>query len=314
MGMLVNGRWQAEDATGFVRDGTNVRFSSGFAETIGDGQPLPAVAGRYTLYYNRTCPWSHRAAVTRVLKGLDNVIDEVFLEPAMGEQSWWFGTSGEYSDPALGATHLHELYSATDPDFTGRVSVPVLWDKAQGRIVNNDSGAIARMFNGAFNALAAHPEVDFYPAALAAEIDELNEFVGDRVTDGVYRCLLAQSQADYETGFDRVFAALDELDARLAGSRYLLGARPTEPDWRLFACLVRFDAVYYPLYKCNLKRIVDYDHLWDYTRDLYQVPRAAETVDMARIKAGYYGIITRGGIVPKGPALAFDAPHTRAAL
>lgn len=316
MGMLVAGRWQDEDVSGFVRDGKNVRFDSGFSGWVkADGSTdfIPQ-GGRYTLYFNRTCPWSHRAAVTRELKGLAEVIDIVLLEPAMGSQSWWFGESGEYRDPAIGATHLHELYSATDADFTGRVSVPVLWDKQRRKIVNNDSGAIARMFNQEFDALAAHPEVDFYPESLRGEIDEFNDFVGDRINDGVYRCLLAKSQADYESAFDRLFEALDSLDARLGERRYLLASEPTEPDWRLFAALVRFDCVYYGLYKCNLRRIVDYPNLWDYTRDLYQLPGVASTVDIGRIKAGYYGIVSRGGIVPKGPLLDFEASHTRAAF
>ena len=192
--------------------------------------------------------------------------------------------------------------------------MPVLWDKHTATIVNNDSGAIARMFGSAFDAFAKHPEVNFYPAAKAQAIDALNELIGDRVTDGVYRCLLAKNQTDYEAGFDRLFATLDQLDQQLAGQRYLLGAEPTEPDWRLFACLVRFDAVYYSLYKCNLRRIVDYENLWEYTRDLYQIPGVARTVDLERIKAGYYGIVSRGGLVPKGPLLDFTAPHQRASL
>ncbi len=313
MGMLVNGVWQNDDASGFVRDGKNVRFSSGFHDWVrndGTTEFVPE-ASRYALYLNRTCPWSHRAAVTRELKGLSNVIDEVLLEPAMGEQSWWFGDSGEYVDPAIGATHLHELYTVSDPTFTGRVSVPILWDKKLERIVNNDSGALARMFNSEFNDLAEFPQADFCPEPLRAEIDELNDYVGDRLNDGVYRCLLAKSQMDYEAAFDRLFEALDFLDGQLSRQRYLLGPNPTEPDWRLFACLVRFDAIYYSLYKCNLRRIVDYPNLWDYTRDLYQIPGVACTVDMDRIKAGYYGILSRGGIVPKGPLIDLDAPHAR---
>jgi glutathionyl-hydroquinone reductase len=313
MGMLVDGKWQDEDTKGFARDGKNVRFSNGFHGAIredGSTEFKPEI-GRYALYYNRTCPWSHRAAVTLETKGLSDVIDQIFLEPAMGDQSWWFGTSDEYNDPAIGATHLHELYSASDPHFTGRVSVPILWDKKTAQIVNNDSGAIARMFNCDFNKLAEFPEIDFYPEEHRTAIDELNDFVADNLNDGVYRCLLAKNQSDYETAFDKLFTALDSLDARLADRRFLLGSKPTEPDWRLFAGLVRFDAVYYPAYKCNLKRIVDYRHLWDYTRDLYQLPNVAVTVDMERIKAGYYGMLSPGGIIPKGPELNFDAPHRR---
>ncbi len=313
MGMLIEGRWRDDDLAGFKRDGKQVRFSSGFHAVVSNeaDAPYPAATGRYALYCNRTCPWSHRAVATRALKGLDACIDLVLLEPAMSAQSWWFGERGEYRDPALGATYLHELYSASDPDFTGRVSIPVLWDKASGRIVNNDSGAIARMFNTQFDAFAARPDIDLYPSALRDDIDALNDYIGDRLNDGVYRCLLAATQADYETAFDRLFEALDTLDARLAHSRYLLGATPTEPDWRLFGVLARFDCVYYPLYKCNLKRIVDYDYLWDYTRDLYQLPGIADTLDIDVMKAGYYGTVKRGGLVPKGPLLDFGAPHGR---
>lgn len=316
MGMLVNGKWQNEDVSGFVRDGKNVRFSGGFHDSIkADGSSkFTPETGRYALYFNRTCPWSHRASVTRELKGISNVIDEVLLEPAMGEQSWWFGTSGEYTDPAIGATHLHQLYSASDPEFTGRVTVPILWDKRLARIVNNDSGTLARMFNSEFNNLAEFPNIDFYPKRLWSEIDQLNDYVADRLNDGVYRCLLAETQTDYELAFDLLFEALDTLDERLSTQRYLLGGQPTEPDWRLFACLVRFDLIYYSLYKCNLKRIVDYPNLWDYTRDLYQIPGVAQTVDLDRIKAGYYGIVSRDGIVPKGPSIDFSAPHLRGAL
>ncbi len=313
MGMLVEGKWQDEDAEGFVRDGKNVRFSSGFHQLVkADGSTeFTPDAGRYALYYNWTCPWSHRASVTRELKGLSKVVDRVLLEPAMSNQSWWFGTSGEYSDPAIGASHLHELYSASQPDFTGRVSVPILWDKKTRQIVNNDSGAIARMFNQEFNDVAENPTLDLYPAPLHNEIDELNEYIADHTTDGVYRCLLAKSQSDYEIAFDRLFNALEEIDKRLAKQRYLLGDQVTEPDWRLFACLLRFDAVYYSLYKCNLKRIVDFDNLWDYTRDLYQIPGVSNTVNLDKIKAGYYGIVSPGGIVPKGPMIDFTQPHTR---
>lgn len=314
MGMLVNGEWQAEDLKNFKRGAEQVRFSSGFHHPVSYDDDFKPEANRYTLYFNWTCPWSHRATLTRQLKGLRNTIDLVLLEPAMGEQGWWFGDSGEYRDPAIGATHLHELYSASDASFTGRVSVPVLWDKKTGQIVNNDSGAIARMFNAAFNDFATHPDVDFYPEHLRAEIDTLNDFIAENLNDGVYRCLLAPSQQDYEKAFDILFQSLDELEQRLSGQRYLLGNQPTEPDWRAFACLVRFDAVYYSLYKCNLRRIVDYPNLWAYTRDLYQLPGVTKTVNLAEIKRGYYGMIHRGGMIPKGPAIDFHAAHSRETL
>ncbi|MEM7541722.1 MAG: glutathione S-transferase C-terminal domain-containing protein [Pseudomonadota bacterium] len=316
MGMLVDGEWQAQDISGFVRDGQQVRFDSGFHGTVSAtaDDALPPAPQRYALYCNWTCPWSHRALVTRALKGLEEAIDLVLLEPAMGKQSWWFGESSRYRDPALGATHLHELYVASNPAFTGRVSIPVLWDKQQRRIVSNDSGAIARMFNDEFNEVADHPEVDFYPPPLSKSIDELNEFVGDRLTDGVYRCLLANSQQQYEQAFDSLFEALEHLDRMLSNSRFLLADVPTEPDWRLFACLIRFDSVYYSAYGCNLKRIVDFAHLWDYTRDLFQLPGVARTVDIDEMKAGYYAIIQPNRPVPKGPALDLEAPHNRGRL
>ncbi len=312
MGMLVEGRWQAEDLADFKRDGHAIRFSSGFHHQIEKTGEFPPTANRYCLYLNWTCPWSHRAFLTRELKGLNDVIDLVLLEPAMGDESWWFGHSGEYTDPAINATHLHELYAKSEPKFTGRVSVPVLWDKETAQIVSNDSGAIARMFNNVFNDFAAFPEVDFYPEPLRDEIDPLNDFIADKLNDGVYKCLLAANQQDYESAFDNLFSALDTMEETLSHSRYLLGDKPTEPDWRAFACLVRFDAIYYSLYKCNLKRIVDYKNLWGYTRDLYQIPGVANTVNLEKIKAGYYGIIERSGpIIPKGPKINFDEPHSR---
>ena len=314
MGMLVEGIWQAEDLRQFKRDGNQVRFSSGFHQAISSSSDFRPEPGRYVLYFNWTCPWSHRASITRQLKGLQEAIDIALLEPSMGEEGWWFGESGEYHDPAIGAKYLHQLYSISDAAFTGRVSVPILWDKRTGQIVNNDSGEIARFFNGEFNEFARHRDVDFYPEALRAEIDALNEFIADNLNDGVYRCLLAPGQKEYEQAFDALFKSLDILEERLSEQRYLLGDRPTEPDWRAFACLSRFDAVYYSLYKCNLKRIVDYPNLWAYTRDLYQIPGVANTVNLREIKRGYYGMIHRGGVVPKGPEIDFSLPHGRQTL
>ena len=314
MGMLVDGVWQDEDLKKFTRDGVNVRFDAGFHHVIEDraGSQYPAEPGRYALYFNRTCPWSHRGVLTRALKGLEDVVDAVLLDPVRGPQSWWFGSDGTFRDPALSATHLHQLYSASNNSFTGRVSIPVLWDKQTETIVSNDSAAIARMFNSEFNRFAERPELDYYPAARRSLIDAWNDRVADKIADGVYRCLLAASQEEYETAFDELFAELDAMETHLTGHRYLTGNTPTEPDWRLFACLVRFDAVYYPMYGCNLRRIVDYPNLWAYTRDLYQLPHVAGTVDMEALKKGYYGIIRPGRPVPKGPALDFTAAHNRA--
>ena len=313
MGMMIEGTWSQKEIQGYVRNSKNVRFSNGFHDTVKADRKtvFPAESGRYSLYFNRTCPWSHRAVVTAKLKGLRHVVQEVELDPVMGEESWWFGNSGDYQDPALQATYLHELYTKSNPKFTGRVSIPVLWDRKKECIVNNDSGAIARMFNSEFNQFAENPEVNFYPQNLSEEINSLNEEIGNRITDGVYRCLLAESQATYEKSFRELFDKLDELNQRLRHTRFLLGDFPTEPDWRLFASLVRFDAVYYALYKCNHKRIVDYDELWGYTCDLHQIPGVSETVELEKIKIGYYQSVKKNDIVPKGPLINFGAPQKR---
>ena len=316
MGMLIEGTWSRKEIQGYMRDSKNIRFSSGFHDTVKaeDNASFPAEPGRYSLYFNRTCPWSHRAVVTAKLKGLNHVVDEVELDPVMGEESWWFGDGGSYRDPALQATYLHELYVKSDPNFTGRVSIPVLWDKKKERIVNNNSGDIARMFNNEFNEFAEFPEVNFYPQNHSTEIDTLNDEIGNHITDGVYRCLLAESQSAYNKSFEELFNKLDQLTQRLRITRFLLGDVPTEPDWRLFASLIRFDAVYYALYKCNYRRIVDYDELWGYTRDLFQIPGVADTVELEKIKVGYYHSVKRNSIVPKGPKIDFYAPHNRAQL
>ena len=313
MGMLVKGVWQDQDLKDFERNGKNVRFQSGFHNKVqkDDSSSFIPEVGRYALYFNVTCPWSHRATIVRQLKGLSHVIDAVLLEPAMGQQSWWFGSTGNYPDPAMNATHLHELYTATEETFTGRVSIPVLWDKIQRKIVNNDSAMIARMFNNEFNEFALKPDLDFYPSKHKAVLDRLNNLVADKLNDGIYRCLLANNQNLYEQAFDSIFFTLDSLENTLRGQRYLVCDHPTEPDWRFFAFLIRFDAVYYSLYKCNLRRIADYPNLFAYTKDLYQMPGIAETVDLPAIKHGYYKTVDRRAIVPKGPNLNLLEPHDR---
>ena len=313
VGMLSGGVWQNDDIPDYKRDGKNVRFKSGFDEHIkrdGTSHFAPE-ANRYVVYCNWTCPWSHRVLLARQLKGLSDVIDVVLLDPVMGPESWWFGLSGEYYDPEINATHLHQLYSESDSKFTGRVSIPILWDRELKTIVNNNSGAIARMLNDEFNHVAKNPQANFSPSEIRAEVDDLNSYIGDRVMDGVYRCLLAASQEDFDHAFKQLFKALDFLDQKLDSTRYLLGSDPTEPDWRLFACLVRFDAIYYGLYRCNWKRIIDYQNLWDYTRDLFQYKDARRTVDLDAMKRGYYGIVTPGSFIPQGPELDFLAPHGR---
>ena len=316
MGMLIEGRWNKDDLTQYVRDGRTVRYESPFQHWIrADGStPFRAESGRYHLYAGPGCPWSHRAVLVRKLKGLEKVISMSHTSPAMGPEGWWFGdTSGGASDPIHNATHLHQVYATGKPDYTGRVTTPVLWDTQTNTIASNDSPALMRMFNSEFNAFASYPEQDFAPEALRTEIDELNTLIADRVNDGVYQCGLATTQETYEEAFDALFETLDELETRLANRRYLLGSHITEPDLRLFPSLVRFDVAYYSLFRCNLRRLVDYRNLWAYTRDLYQTTGLAETVDLPLIKKTYYHSLSPNSIIPKGPALDFHAPHNRAA-
>lgn len=314
MGLLIEGRWQDQwydtktNGGAFVRPETQFR---GWVKADGSS-PFQPEAGRYHLFVSLACPWAHRTLIVRALKGLTEAIGVSTVDPLMREEGWTFPEP----DPVTGSTRLYEVYAKARPDYTGRVTVPVLWDKATGTIVNNESAEIIRMLNREFDALG-DASVDLYPADLAGEIDALNAFVYDRINNGVYKAGFATSQEKYEQAFDALFAALDELEARLATRRYLLGDRVTEADWRLFTTLVRFDAVYVGHFKCNLRRIADYPNLSGYLRDLYQVPGVAETVNFAHIKRHYYAshtMINPTGIVPKGPALDLDAPHGRERL
>jgi putative glutathione S-transferase len=292
------------------------RQSSRFRDNVG-GADHPAAAGRYHLYVSRACPWAHRAIIVRRLKGLEQAIGMTVVDPIRDERGWRFGdgdpASGE-PDPINGWEFLREGYLATDPSFDARVTVPVLWDTESKVIVNNESGDVIRILGSAFDEFATHPELDLYPVELRDEIDELNEWVYATVNNGVYRCGFATTQTAYEDSFDALFASLDRLDAILADHRYLVGDRITEADWRLFTTLVRFDAVYHGHFKCNLRRIVDYPHLWPYARDLYQHDGIADTVDFDHIKRHYYVThdqINPNGIVPKGPAVDWLEPHGR---
>ncbi len=315
MGHLERGRWRADPPGGATVGGAFVRRESQFRDRItADGASgYRAEAGRYHLYVSAACPWAHRTVIFRVLKRLQDVISMTVVDPVMGDDGWAFGDD---PDPVIGARYLRELYVRARPDYTGRVTVPVLWDRRTATIVNNESADIVRMLNGEFEAFTAE-RTDYYPAALRAEIDAVNALVYERVNDGVYRCGFATSQAAYEAAFDRLFGALDELDARLGRSRYLVGGRITEADWRLFTTLVRFDAVYHGHFKCNLRRIADYPNLHGYLRELYQWPGVAATVDIDAIKRHYYVShrrINPTGIVPKGPLLDLAAPHGREGL
>ena len=271
-----------------------------------------AARGRYHLYVALACPWAHRTIVFRKLKGLEDVISMDVVEPVMGDEGWQFGPDAG-RDTVNGKARLHEIYRLADPRYTGRVSVPVLWDKEQRTIVSNESPEIIRMLNSAFDAFT-NERTDYYPAELRHEIDAINDEVFANVNNGVYRCGFASTQDAYEEAFLDLFGTLDRLEARLSRRRYPAGDRITEADWRLFTTLIRFDAVYYTHFKCNLRRIMDYPNLSNYLRELYQVPGVAETVSIDHIKRHYFMSMLQlnpSGIVPLGPALDFAAKHDR---
>jgi glutathionyl-hydroquinone reductase len=282
-----------------------------------DSTPYPTVAGRYHLYVCLACPWASRTVIARKLKGLENVIGMTVVDPIRDERGWAFRDGPGYStDPVNGFKFLSEAYRATDPNFDGRVTVPVLWDKETKRIVNNSEDDICRMFNDAFRKLG-RAEPDLFPAGIAQEQAELSAHIYECVNNGVYAAGFATSQAAYEKACRRLFVTLDELEARLATRRYLFGARIVETDWRLFCTLVRFDAVYFGHFKCNLRRIVDYPNLQGYLLDLYQQPGIAETVNLDHIKRHYYYThdeINPTRIVPIGPLLDFAKSHGREKL
>lgn len=324
MGLLIEGRWHDQwyDTS---KDGRFRREQAQRRNWITpDGSPGPggtggfaAEAGRYHLYVSLACPWAHRTLILRRLKGLEALIDVSVVGWLMGEHGWTFDPRyGSTGDALDGFDYLHQRYTADDPAYTGRVTVPLLWDRKLGRIVNNESAEIIRMFNSAFDGLTGS-RLDFYPESLRGEIDALNARIYPNVNNGVYRAGFATTQAAYEEAFDRLFAELDALEALLGERRYLTGEYLTEADWRLFTTLVRFDAVYHGHFKCNLRRIVDYPNLSGWLRELYQWPGVAATVDFTHIKGHYYAshrTINPTGIVPKGPALDLDRPHDRAHL
>ncbi len=305
-----------------VEKGEFIRSESGFRNWVTkDGSAGPtgeagfaAEPGRYHLYISHACPWAHRTMIFRKLKGLEDAISVSVVHPLMPEESWVFGEyPGATEDHINHAHYLYENYLKVDPDFDGLVTVPVLWDKKQQTIVNNESSEIIRMLNSAFDTFA-NAEVDFYPEALRAEIDEINEPIYNNINNGVYRAGFARTQKAYDRAYDRLFNTMDDLEDRLSKQRYLVGDQITEADWRLFTTLVRFDAVYYNHFKTNKKRLMDYPNLWGYTRELYQVPGVAETVNMDHIKYHYFAShrsINPTGIVPKGPEIDFMLPHGR---
>jgi glutathionyl-hydroquinone reductase len=281
------------------------RQTSAFLEWITDAEP-----GRYHLYVSAACPWCHRTMIVRTLMGLEEAVGISYADPIRDERGWAF-TGGKFVDQLEGMHFLSEAYERTAPGFDARVTAPVLWDHAKRRIVNNESSVIIRMFEtGSFGGRG--PQL--YPAALAPAIDAINERVYETLNNGVYRCGFARTQAAYEAAFGPLFETLDWLERLLGERRYLLGDALTEADWRLFPTLVRFDAVYYGHFKCNLRRLVDYPNLWGYTRELYQLPGIAATVELDEIKRHYYGThpqINPSRIVPLGPELDFTTPHGR---
>ncbi|PSW44635.1 glutathione S-transferase family protein [Photobacterium leiognathi] len=322
MGLLVNGKWHTDWYDTKSTGGKFERKASSFRNWITkDGSAgitgkagFKAEPNRYHLYVSLACPWAHRAIIYRQLKELNAMIPMSVVNAYMGENGWNFEAGdGVVADPIFNAQFLHQIYTQADPDYTGRVTVPVLWDKHKQTIVSNESADIIRMLNSAFDDVGA-VKGDFYPQALRQQIDELNDFVYANINNGVYRAGFATTQEAYDEAVVALFDALDVIEQRLSTQRYLLGEQITEADWRLFTTLVRFDAVYVGHFKCNLKRIVDFPHLWGYVRDLYQVDGIAQTVDIDYIKAHYYGsheTINPTRIIPKGPVLDFLSPHHR---
>ena len=299
-------------------DGGFRRQPSRFRDWItadGSGGLAPE-AGRYHLYVARACPWAHRTIIGRALMGLQDAISISFVDPIRDSRGWAFTEPGRYEDPVNGFRFLSEAYHAVDPGFSDRVTVPVLWDREHATIVNNESADLLRMLHTAFAPLAKHP-VQLYPHARADDIDALNDRIYERVNNGVYRAGFSTRQQTYERAVAELFEMLDELDARLAGGRFLFGAQPVETDWRLFTTLIRFDAVYQIHFKCSIRKLAEYPNLWPYLRDLYQWPGVAETVSFPEIRAHYYrthGALNPAGIVAAMPALDFLAPHHRDAI
>jgi len=309
-GYLLDGKWHTgwydTAATGGEFRRTVTRFRDWISA---DGTTAyPAEADRYHLYVSLACPWAHRTLIFRTLKQLERVISVSVVEPVMHDDGWEFGDGpGCIPDTVNGFRYLREVYTAADPRFSGRVTVPVLWDKQTRTIVNNESAEIIRMLDSAFDAFTP-VRGSYYPEPLRSRIDEINEFVYERVNNGVYRCGFAGTQAAYERAFDALFSALDRLESLLGESHYLVGETATEADWRLFTTLLRFDAVYYVHFKCNLRRIADYPNLSRLLRELYAVPGISQTVNMDHIKRHYYMShrhLNPSGIVPKGPLLEF---------
>ena len=309
MGLLVKGQWVDQWYDTKSTGGRFVRKDSSFRNFIGSKR-FPAEPGRYHLYISHACPWAHRTAIFRELKGLQEIISLSVVEALMVEHGWEFDAQ---ADTVNHKQYLHQVYTLADPEYSGRVTVPVLWDKKQGTIVNNESSEIIRMFNNEFNAITGN-NLDLCPADLRAEIDSINDFIYGAVNNGVYKAGFATSQAVYTEEVNTLFAALDQLEQRLASQRYLVGEQLTEADIRLFTTLVRFDPVYVGHFKCNIRRIADYPNLSNYVRDIYQTGNIAATVRLDHIKEHYYAshtTINPTQVIPVGPEIDYTAAHDR---
>ncbi|MFV1852918.1 MAG: glutathione S-transferase family protein [Porticoccaceae bacterium] len=315
MGQLVNGEWQTEALLAKNSNGKFKRQDLSFRNWLSDDPDaeFPAEAGRYHLYVSYACPWAHRTLIYRALKGLEDMITVSVVHWYMGDRGWQFSAADGLVDDLHGHNFMHQVYASAEPDYTGRVTVPVLWDKKTNRIVSNESSEIIRMFNNAFDGIGA-TEGDYYPEHLRAEIDAVNERVYHDVNNGVYKSGFATSQDAYEEAVTTLFETLDWLEDRLSRQRFLVGDQVTEADWRLFPTLLRFDPVYHGHFKCNLKMLHEYPNLWNYTKSLYQHPGVKGTVHMDHIKKHYYqshSSVNPSGVVPIGPELDLDSPHDR---
>ncbi len=305
MGQLIEGIWHTDDLSRTNASGEFERKQSDYRSFLGS-EKFKAEAGRYHLFVNAGCPWAYRAILYRSIKNLSELISVSYSRPAAGPEGWTF----DEPESLLGAVHMHQVYTAANPSFSGRCTVPVLWDKESNSIVNNESADIIRMLNSAFDSVPGVDQTDYYPEPLRDRIDSLNKKIYVNVNNGVYRCGFSGSQQAYDSAFELLFDTLDELDALLGHQRYLCGEVVTEADWRLFSTLIRFDLAYHGQFKCNRQQLKEYINLWPYCRDLYQLPRVAETVDIDAIKGIYYG--GRGaGVMPRGPVIDFLEPHNR---
>jgi putative glutathione S-transferase len=322
MGVLIDGQWRDEELPQeTAQSGEFRRVDSAFRDRItADGSSgFKAEVGRYHLYVAYGCPWAHRTLIFRALKKLEGAISVAYAVPGIKTQGWTYETHPAFPecvpDTVNGFHYLHEAYTASNPRYTGKVTVPTLWDKKTRRVVNNESSEIIRMLNSEFRGIAGD-DTDYYPTELRAEIDRINDVIYKTVNNGVYRCGFARSQAAYEAAYDALFQTLDELEARLGKQRYLVGHQLTEADWRLFPTLVRFDVAYNSLFKCNRQRIADYPNLLNYMRELYQVPGIAGTVKARHYVINYWSIarVNPTGIIPKGTPVDYTQPHNRGRL